>query len=137
MVAAAICFVAAGCGGTPEDLYPVTGTVSVGERLVDGGGTVYFEMLETGDSGKVYTSTSTIDEQGRFRLMTFGVDGAPAGKHRVWVIPDFARMPDELGRSNIRFSPIPEKYMRPDLTDLEVEVKAEENDLKVVVPTSG
>lgn len=126
---------AGGCsGGTPEDLYPVTGTVRVGEQLLTGGGTIYFEMMDVGNSGKRYTSTSVVDEQGRFRLITFGEDGAPACKHRVWVIPDFARMPDKIGVNPTALSPIPRKYMMPTTTDLEVEVKPEENDLKIVVP---
>lgn len=134
--AAVAILVAAGCtGGTPEQLYPVTGTVRLGQQVWDGGGTINFEMTDVGTSGKTYTSRGIIDRDGRFRLTTFGEDGAPAGKHRVWVTPNFSQMPDELGRSNVRLSPIPRKYMMPTLTDLEFEVEAGDNDLDIVVPT--
>lgn len=128
---------AGGCSaGTPEVLYPVAGTVRVGEQVLTGGGTIQFEMIDVGKSGKRYTSASTIDEQGRFRLITFGKEGAPAGTHRVWVIPDFARMPDKIGVNPVALSPIPRKYMMPTTTDIEVEVKPDENDLEIEIPVA-
>lgn len=93
-----------GCSKTPEKLYPVSGTVSAGDRPLTGG-TIQFEMMSKGESsGNVYTSSSEIDEQGRYTLSTFDKPGAPAGEHRVWVSPNFAAMPDKLGVSTQRMS---------------------------------
>ena len=122
-----------GCSKTPEKLYPVNGTVSVAGKPMNGG-TVQFEMIEKGTSGKVYTSSGTIDEEGRYQLITFGKSGAPAGEHRVWVSPNFARMPDRLGVNPRRMSPIPKKYMLPTTTDLTFTVADEENTIDIDVP---
>jgi hypothetical protein len=127
---------AAGCGKTPEPIYPVEGIVRVGGRPLKDG-TIQFEMIERGTSGKRYTSTSTIDPDGRYRLRTFERDGAPAGRHRVWVSPNFAAMPDEIGTSVFRLSPIPRKYMQPTTTDLEYEVKTGDNEIVVDVPAES
>ena len=122
-----------GCAKTPEKLYPVKGTVSVAGNPINGG-TVQFEMIEKGTSGKVYTSSGEIDEEGRYRLITFGESGAPAGEHRVWVSPNFARMPDRLGVNVQRMSPIPKKYMLPTTTDLSYTVAEEDNTIDIDVP---
>jgi hypothetical protein len=122
-----------GCSKTPETLFPVSGTVSVGGKPLSGG-TVKFEMSEKGVSGKVYTSTGSVDDAGHYDLKTFGEAGAPAGTHRVWVVPNFARMPDEIGLGAGRLSPIPEKYMKPTTTELTYEVKAEDNSIDIEVP---
>ena len=122
-----------GCSKTPEKLYPVNGTVSVAGRPMNGG-SVQFEMIEKGTSGKVYTSAGTIDEEGRYELVTFGKSGAPAGEHRVWVNPNLTRMPDRLGVNPRRLSPIPKKYMLPTTTDLTFTVADEENTIDIDVP---
>lgn len=124
---------AAGCARTPEKLFPVHGTVRVGGEPLRGGA-IQFEMLERGKSGKVYTSSGTVDQQGRYRLRTFDRDGAPAGRHRVWVVPNFATLPDQLGLGVDRISPIPKAYMDPTRTDLEFEVKEQENRIDVDIP---
>ena len=123
----------AGCAKTPEKLYPVKGTVSVGGKTMNGG-TVQFEMIEKGTSGKVYTSSGSIDENGHYELVTFGESGAPAGEHRVWVSPNFARMPDKLGVGVARMSPIPRKYMLPTETDLTYSVVEDDNTIDIDVP---
>ncbi len=123
-----------GCSGkTPEELHPVTGTVRVGGRPMESG-TILFEMINTGESGKRYTSRSLIDSQGRYRLNTFGEDGAPAGRHRVWVAPNLTRLPDKIGTNPMRLISIPDKYMQPTTTDLHYEVKLGENTIDVDVP---
>jgi len=91
-------------------------------------------MLEKGKSGKIYTSAGYIDQAGRFKLRTFDRDGAPAGLHRAWVVPDFAAMDDKIGLGVDRMSPIPRKYMLPTTTDLTVEIKPQRNELQVEIP---
>ena len=107
--------------------------VSIGGKPL-AGGTIQFEMIEIGSSGKVYTSSSEIGGNGDYELITFGRLGAPAGEHRVWVTPNFLMMPDKLGVGVERISPIPKKYMLPTTTDLSYVVTAEDNTIDVDVP---
>lgn len=124
-----------GCSKTPEQLFPVKGTVTIAGTPLKGG-TVQFEMMEKGTaSGKVYTSSGEIDENGNFALSTFGKLGAPAGEHRVWVSPNVLAMPDKLGVSVERSSPVPKKYMMPTTTDLTFTVDEGENIIAVNVPS--
>lgn len=122
-----------GCAKTPEKLYPVNGSVFVGGKPLTGG-TVQFEMIEVGSSGKVYTSSGEIDKNGRYQLITFGKPGAPAGEHRVWVTPNPLLMPDKLGVGLDQTSPIPQKYMLPVRTDLSYTVSKRKNSIDVEVP---
>lgn len=131
---AGISLIVLGCGKTPEKLYPVQGTVTVGGQPLNGG-TVQFEMLDKGSaSGKVYTAAGEIGEDGHYELRTFDQPGAPAGEHRVWVTPYFAGMPDQLGVDNRRRSPVPRKYMMPTTTDLTFTVNEADNTIDVDVP---
>ena len=123
-----------GCGKTPEKLYPVQGTVTVRGKPLSGG-TVQFEMKNKGEaSGEVFTAAGEIGEDGTYQLSTFGKPGAPAGEHRVWVTPNLARQPDELGVSVERLSPVPKKYMLPTTTDLTYTVSEGDNQIDVEVP---
>ena len=132
-VGAAIFF--CGCSKTPEKLYPVNGTVSVAGKPMHGG-TVQFEMIEKGNSGSIYTSSGTIDEEGRYELSTWGKSGAPAGEHRVWVNPNLLRMPDRIGVSAQRMSPVPQKYRLLTTTDLSYTVAPEDNTIDIDVPVN-
>ena len=123
-----------GCSDTPESLYPVSGTVTIGGKPLNGG-TVQFEMIEKGEkSGEVFTAAGEIDANGDYELSTFGEPGAPAGEHRVWVTPNLAAMPDKLGVGVERMSPIPKKYMMPTTTELEYTVEQSENSIDIEVP---
>ena len=134
MLTALAMIVLLGCGKTPEKLYPVQGTVTVGGKPLNGG-SVQFEMIDVGVSGKVYTSSGEIGEDGRYELSTFGKLGAPAGEHRVWVTPNLLLMPDKLGVGVDRTSPIPKKYMLPTTTELSYTVTEEDNVIAIDVPT--
>ena len=126
--------VSTACQKTPEKLYPVTGTVTVGGQPLSGG-TVQFEMLDKGKaSGEVFTAAGAIEADGSYELSTFGKRGAPAGDHRVWVSPNFAALPDKLGVGVERMSPVPKKYMLPTTTDLSYTVTEGENQIDVEVP---
>ena len=123
-----------GCAKTPEKLFPVSGTVTVAGKPLQGG-TVQFEMIEKGAaSGKIFTSSGEVDEHGNFELITFGKPGAPAGQHRVWVTPNQLMMPDELGVGIDRTSPVPKKYMLPTTSDLKYTVSEGDNAIDVEVP---
>ena len=122
-----------GCSKTPEKLFPVSGVVSVGGKPLNGG-TVQFEMIEVGASGKVYTSSGEINEDGSYELSTFGERGAPAGEHRVWVSPNLLLAPDKIGVGIDRTSPVPRKYMLPTTTSLSFTVTEGDNTIDVDVP---
>ncbi len=123
-----------GCAKSPEETFSVEGTVTVAGKLMDGG-TVVFDMIDVGKSGKKYAARGNIDSQGHYRLTTFGkMDGAPAGKHRVCVIPNFSKLPDEAGVSVIKMVTVPRKYMKPNTSPLVYEVKAGENIIDIEIP---
>ena len=129
-----ILFVTTACQKTPEKLYPVRGTVTVGGRPLPGG-TVQFEMKDKGQaSGEVFTAAGEIQADGSYELSTFGKPGAPAGEHRVWVSPNFAALPDKIGVSVERSSPVPTKYMLPTTSDLTYTVTEGDNSIDVEVP---
>lgn len=123
-----------GCSKTPEKLYPVIGTVTVGGQPLNGG-TIQFEMMEKGEAtGEIYTSAGELDENGNFELSTFGKPGAPAGEHRAWVTPNLLMMPDKLGVGIRRTSPIPKDYMMPTTTELKFTVTEGDNTIDVDIP---
>lgn len=76
-----------GCGGSPYDLAPVTGTVTLdGKPFI--WGSVMFAPINTTSSetksGK--PAFSMLDSEGRFELTTYNEnDGAIVGDHRVTV----------------------------------------------------
>ena len=123
-----------GCAKSPEETFSVEGTVTVGGKLMDSG-TVIFTMIDAGKSGKTYSARGIIDSQGHYALTTFGkMDGAPAGKHRVCVSPNFSKLPDKVGVSVIKLVSIPEKYMKPNTSPLVYEVKAGDNIIDIDIP---
>jgi len=128
------CVLLVGCGKTPEKLYPVSGVVTVGGEPLNGG-SVQFEMKNKGEaSGKVFTASGEIGEDGSYELLTFGKPGAPAGEHRVWVSPNLLHVPDKLGVSHEKLSRVPKKYRLPTTTDLTYTVEEDENEINVEVP---
>ncbi len=111
----------AGCSRGPEPTYPVQGLVTLDGKPLEGG-SVLFESIEPGESGRCYTARATIDPQGRYRLSTFGqFDGAVAGRHRAVVLPDLSQMTDDP-TATIPIT-VPIKYSALETTDLEYEVQ--------------
>lgn len=127
-----VLMLAAGCSRAPEKTYPVEGRVTLDGKPLKGG-TVLFESIQPGTSGKCYTARGTIDSQGRYRLSTFtfgDYDGAVPGRHRAMILPDLSQVPDRPGaRPPVD---VPDKYQSPETTDLEYEVKpGQENRIDV------
>jgi hypothetical protein len=126
----------AGCGGSPEKVYPVQGTVNLdGTPMI--AGTVLFEPFEPGESGLRHAGRSTIDSEGHYSLTTFEKgDGAMVGRHHVMVIP----MREWMGAdrpSYVKEIPrdVPDKYTSPETTPLEFEVKPGENRYDIELST--
>ncbi len=119
----------AGCSHGPEKTYPVEGLVTLdGKPLA--GGSVLFDSLDPGNSGRRYTARGTIDPQGRYRLSTFGrYDGAVAGRHRAVVLPDLSQLTDDPA-APLPVT-VPPRYSALETTDLEYEVKPGENRIDV------
>jgi len=119
----------AGCSGGREPTYPVEGRVTLrGEPLSSG--MIIFRPAQ----GPV--ATGKIDEQGRFRLSTYGEgDGAVAGRHAVRLgLPDktFDVPADELEFTTEFDTPPPEppfpsKYLAFETSELTAEVKEDGN----------
>jgi hypothetical protein len=115
----------AGCGKPAQqlDVAPVRGTVTLdGQPLTRG-----FVVVPTA-RGRM--ASGEIQQDGTFVLTTYEKgDGVQLGTHPV-VINDVP--PDEFSASRDSGPPIPEKYMRAGTSELQVEVKAdEENHLEL------
>jgi len=67
-----------GCGGDGKKLYPVEGTVTVDGNTVEGA----MVLFVAGDGS---TSSGLTSATGKFRLLTDGKEGAPAGTYKVSV----------------------------------------------------
>ena len=104
------------------------------------GGTIVFEMLEAGKSGKRYSARGTIDKDGHYELTTFGfgdADGAAAGMHRVTIVPNTANAPDQIGVNVLDYSNVPKKYTDFNTSPLVKEVTAGENIIPIEIPAKG
>lgn len=129
LVCLVVLILLAGCSDSPEKTYPVEGVVTLDGKPLEGG-SVLFESIEPGSSGRRYTARATIDAEGRYRLSTFGrYDGAVAGRHRAVVLPDQSRMTDDPNAPLPITVPI--KYSAPETTDLEYEVQPHENAINI------
>jgi hypothetical protein len=109
-----------GCSSGDKDysVAPVKGTVMVGDKPLTEGTITFFPQTtdaKAKESGK--KGWGKIEPDGTFQLNTYGkLDGAVIGKHKITIslpAPETAT-----------FDP---KYMTPDTSPLEFEVKAGEN----------
>jgi hypothetical protein len=74
----------AGCGGS-SNLIPVVGKVTVdGQPLTTGTGLVSFRPVKGSATSK--QPAANIEEDGTYRLITDGKEGAPPGRYQVLVV---------------------------------------------------
>jgi hypothetical protein len=118
------------CSSGPEPTYPVQGVVKVdGEPLE--GGSILFEPVQAGATGKHHSARGTIDSTGHYTLSTFGEgDGAVAGRHHVMVFEKEVQVDDP---NLVRYTIIPDEYHTPETTPLVIEVKPESNEIDVPI----
>jgi hypothetical protein len=110
----------AGCG---RGYYPVHGTVSLEDGKPLDKGMVVFESADGTQMAR-----GAIRPDGSYQLSTARPgDGVKPGRYRVLVNPmDLSDVPDEQ-----KVLPFDVKYTRLATSGLEVEVKAEDNDLPI------
>ena len=110
-----------GCGDSSNNLVPVVGKVTVdGQPLTQGDGMVSFRP-EKGNATR-QEPAGKIEEDGSYRLVTAGKEGAPPGRYRVLVT---AVEPLDTNNSfpyGKRKSYVNAKYNELKTTDLIVEV---------------
>jgi hypothetical protein len=117
----ALCYLAAGgCSGSGEKLYPVSGSVEVEGKPLTFGGVTYHPMAEKGNTTK-HTPISPIDSEGHYKLITGNRPGAPPGWYRVQVQANPAKAPSLAPPKFAHHT----KYLRPETSDIEVEVVAD------------
>lgn len=116
-----------GCGG----LYPVQGTVTLENGTPLTQGMVVFENVDGTTMGR-----GTIQSDGSYQLSTQNPnDGLRPGRYKILINPmDMSDVPDEQKKL-----PFDVKYTRFQTSGLEVEIKAEANQvpLKLTRPTRG
>jgi hypothetical protein len=126
VVAAALTWFAAGCGG--GSAYPVEGRVVFKDGTPLRGGMVMFELM--GDEVARVSSRGEIQPDGTFRMWTYSrYDGAPPGRHRAWVTEP---LPDG-GPEKLAIHVIDPRFTRPETSPLEFTVERRRNAITVEV----
>jgi hypothetical protein len=119
---------AAGCGSGIGTVYPVSGTITVGdEPLTAKTANVLFKPDAAKGNTTAYEPAGKVDEQGHYTLYTNGQAGAPPGWYKVVVTahddpvvhPKTTRRERPVARSLLA-----PKYGQADKTDLAIEVVA-------------
>ena len=117
----------AGCGGG-LDLIPVSGTVTLDGKPVDGAAVVFVPVA----GGPV--ASGTTEAGGKFRLMTINDAGAVPGEHHVTVTKQTMHgitadgMP---GPGGIRIEwHVPERYSKPKTSGLTAAVSRSQNEFE-------
>lgn len=132
-LASALVFVAmAGCSAKKADnrksVFPARGKLLVNDQPAPGAMLVFHPVGGAYDAER---PTATVGPDGSFELTTYvGHDGAPAGEYVVtaqWYLSADRDAPGPW--PNV----IPDKYARPELSDLHVQIAAGPNDLQPIV----
>ncbi len=114
-----IAHVAAGCGPAEVKTLPVEGNVTLGDQPLKGGSIAFHPDAAKGNTYPRAVSGRV--ENGRFKLMTSGKDGAPAGWYKVTVAAGVKADPkDEYSTER---SLVADKFRTPAATPLAAEVK--------------
>ena len=115
-----------GCGGRDEgpEVIPVKGQVTVNGEPLKGAGVSFRPDTERGNTAEYMPGGST-DEQGNYEIAAVAnKKGAPPGWYKVVVMPPSAPPGSDIVIEYPDYNP---KFMRPEETDLEIEVKATED----------
>lgn len=112
-----------GCSNSPK-LVPIEGQVTLDGQPVSYG---YIRVIPA--AGR--TAFAELDEQGRFKLMTDEAEGCPLGNHQVTI--NSAKSLSETQQR--RYAP--EKYETGLTTDLRIDVKEPNKDLKIELKGDG
>ena len=105
--------------------HPVKGFVYL-DGTPAAGATVVLHQKAANKKGFVRVADGRVEGDGSFMLSTYGAfDGAPAGDYVVTVVPA-GRSADEEGPP--KKITLPERYAKPDTTDLTATVKAGKNE---------
>jgi len=119
----------AGCSGGPSDTPPLAKTI--GRVTIDGepltqGSVQFTPYAAKGTAGRM--ALGAIQEDGTFEMMTiFPGDGAQVGFHRVAIECSESQPFDPANPTmNDAKSLIPIRYSDPEMSGIEVEVKADE-----------
>lgn len=114
----------AGCGASGPKLYPVSGSVLVGDQPAEGA-TVVFQPKGSEPGAPI--PSGTVGADGKFRISThpFG-DGAPAGEYMVlvtWYPPDGRSQDNPKNR-------LPATFSDPQQTPFRATVEARATELE-------
>ncbi len=135
MLSAVALLAAAGCGAQQPGTYPVRGKVTYPDGTPVTAGMVEFEPSQKGGVplSERYNARGRIHEDGSYSLTTFREgDGAVPGRHRVIVQEPYPDADLEAGPRRWKPS-IDPSYRRYEESGLEFDVKAEENEITIVV----
>ncbi|WP_437200759.1 hypothetical protein [Planctomicrobium sp. SH664] len=115
-----------GCGnsGIPETV-PVTGVIVYQDKPVPKG-LITFEPIEIEEGRPHRTAVSFIEADGKYALSTFqNNDGAVPGKYKVRILSSRLELAQYNTPKDIEWL-IPEKYTQANLSDIVIDVPANE-----------
>ena len=128
----AVLLLAIGCQQNAENTHPVYGKVTVDGQSLPAG-TVLFESISSGATGRHHTARGRIDGDGNYRLTTFDEDdGAIEGRHRVAVLP--THNTGDSAQLNSQ-SQIPGRYTSIETSPLHFDVVAGNNEIDIALTT--
>lgn len=114
-------FLATGCGGGGDRLYPVSGKVTLNNQPLTFGIVNFFPEAAAAKGEKQRAiPVGKIEPDGSYTLSTDGKSGAPAGKYKVVVN---TMVPPTGDAKVVKATPVNQKYTTPD-SPLRVEVVA-------------
>jgi hypothetical protein len=100
-------------------LVPVSGVVKMNGKPLTTGGSVSYR-----DSTGLVQPGGSIEADGTYKVFLDKREGAPPGRYRVLVFASVPRA-NTAGHGGLPRLIIDEKFMRPDMTPLSVEVKSD------------
>jgi len=137
LIAAVALAVSVGCSGDSLSTVPATGIVTLDGNPVAGAGVMFIPVQEGPPASAV------TDAEGKFTLETAGQPGAVPGQHRVTVtlqkttgvtVNEEGLEAGPAGQGQIKIEwVVPEKYSRPDTSELTAEVKSGGGPIELVL----
>jgi len=127
---------ALGCGGKDDnrlDVYPVTGTITVKGKPVDGARIILNPIDEARRGPRMPLPTGTTGSDGKFQLTSYDLnDGAPEGEYQVaivWPEPEKPTTPEAPEAAPVA-DRLKGRYGVPETSGLTAKVEAGPTELK-------
>ncbi len=120
----------AGCGRNGPEVVPVEGKITYSGGPWPRGGFVFFTTAEPADGMPIRPAWAKFDTAGQFRATSFSPgDGLVPGCYKVY-LEAWDKGP-EMGAKRLPISLVPQKYMSPKTSGLEIDVASGQGKITV------